>query len=282
LAENIISHSHGGSVTINYQESEDNTVIEIMSRNDGNALPPHAFKDGFSTGNSLGIGLGAVKRFSNKLVSERRGNTNIIRSFLCKNPAPFVLHVGMISHALLGINSENGDNCIMVSAGNRDLFCVVDALGHGNEACQSAEESVKYIENNSHFSLDNLIYGIHNGLRGKRGASLSLVSLDYHAREFVSSGVGDVIAKIYYPLEERPFYPLAQDGVVGENVRKISITKSPLTRDTIVVMYSDGLSRMLDVPLFRRYDDFHEMLCSTWEDYYKKSDDATLLIAQVK
>ncbi len=281
LTDNLISHSKRGTITLSYEEYEDNSVIEITSYNEGQQLPIHAFKDGFSSKSSLGIGLGAIKRFSDKLIVERRDNVNIIKSFIYKYPISHKLYLSIMTQAILGYETENGDNAIVIPQFHRDLLCVIDALGHGKDACKSALKSIEYIENNNHLDLDNIIMGVHNTLYNLRGISIFLVSLNYKFKEICSSGIGDVTTKIYYPNDEKPFYPLAQDGIVGENIRKTTITKSPLYKDAIIVMFSDGISRTLDIQSQNKYDDVYEILCTKWSTYYKKSDDATLLIAKI-
>lgn len=276
LASNIFKYGRKpGEIKILYHP--ESAYIEIIAQNHDTGIPEEAFQDGYSTSNSLGIGLGAVKRLSDELIYEGTETTQI-RAIKWRDTPISRTDVAVLSYPLMGSEAENGDGYI-VRHNHTEMVGVVDALGHGEEAHRSTVEVKEFIEGNHSFSVDKLITGIHEQLKGKRGVSLSLMKINYKANQIEFSGVGDVTTRIYVPSEDKPICPLTHDGIVGENLRNVKINRFELIPNSIIVMFSDGVSHALNVPVSMHnlcaMDLVHELM----QKYGKSTDDRTLLVA---
>jgi serine/threonine-protein kinase RsbT len=69
VARNIIEYAHKGEVILDILESGGRRGIVVVARDNGPGIadPDLAMRDGFSTGNSLGMGLPGAKRLMDEL-----------------------------------------------------------------------------------------------------------------------------------------------------------------------------------------------------------------------
>jgi len=68
LARNMVIYGGGGSVHIELPEIDGRRGLRLTFEDRGPGIPDieRALKDGFTTGNGLGLGLGGAKRLSNE------------------------------------------------------------------------------------------------------------------------------------------------------------------------------------------------------------------------
>jgi serine/threonine-protein kinase RsbT len=68
LARNTIIHGKGGEVQIEFVESSARKGVRLIFMDKGPGIPDveQAMKDGFTTGDGLGLGLGGARRLSNE------------------------------------------------------------------------------------------------------------------------------------------------------------------------------------------------------------------------
>jgi len=76
LARNTVLHGGGGSVRLEALNDDRRRGLRLVFEDQGPGIPDlgQALKDGFSTGNGLGLGLGGAKRLSNEFdIASRPG-----------------------------------------------------------------------------------------------------------------------------------------------------------------------------------------------------------------
>jgi serine/threonine-protein kinase RsbT len=68
LARNTIIHGKGGEVQIEFVDSGARKGVRLIFMDKGPGIPDveQAMKDGFTTGDGLGLGLGGARRLSNE------------------------------------------------------------------------------------------------------------------------------------------------------------------------------------------------------------------------
>jgi serine/threonine-protein kinase RsbT len=68
LARNTVIHGKGGEVQIEFVDSSARKGVRLIFMDKGPGIPDveQAMKDGFTTGDGLGLGLGGARRLSNE------------------------------------------------------------------------------------------------------------------------------------------------------------------------------------------------------------------------
>jgi serine/threonine-protein kinase RsbT len=81
LARNTLDYGGGGEVIIELLGSGLRTGIRLTFRDDGPGIPDveKALRDGYTSGNGLGLGLGGAKRLSNEFTIDTKpgGGTRV-------------------------------------------------------------------------------------------------------------------------------------------------------------------------------------------------------------
>lgn len=74
LARNMIDYANGGTVRLEALNEERRRGLRLVFEDQGPGIPDieRALRDGYTTGNGLGLGLGGAKRLSNEFQIESR------------------------------------------------------------------------------------------------------------------------------------------------------------------------------------------------------------------
>lgn len=281
LADNVLNHGRKGRLSLSYRAA-DHPYVEVVSENIG-ALPEGAQEDGFSSRESLGIGLGTINRLSDELVFEQDDEILRIRAIKYCRDFPPRVEVAVLSYPLMGDEKSNGD-AFLIHKSRNDLFCVIDALGHGAEAYESATAVKQCVLGHLGETIDSIIHAAHlfiQGERGMRGVMLSIAQLDYERRRIIFGGLGDVMMKIFPPDDQATLYALPKDGIVGDNFRNIEIQEFKMHRGSIVAMFTDGVSTKLSIPVAQRREMPVRLVNELMGKHGKVHDDRTLLLARI-
>ncbi|MCK4576557.1 SpoIIE family protein phosphatase [candidate division WOR-3 bacterium] len=281
LSENIIKHCGKGKIEIVYHDSEHPYIVTV-SENVGK-LSERSSEDGISSKDSLGIGLGIVYRLSDEVFYEQYGKILQIRSIKYCTDFPSRTEVAVLSYPTLADDKLNGD-AFLILKNKSDLLCVIDALGHGKDAHQSAMAALNLVKKNHKKDIDKLIGDAHEFLKNShdfRGVMMSIIRIDYEANKILSCGLGDVMTKIFLPDEQKTLYPLTKDGIVGDHFREVTIQKFEIVRGAIIAVFTDGISSKIDIPLAFRAENLVRLVNSMVKKYGRSYDDRTLLLARI-
>jgi len=168
-----------------------------------------------------------------------------------------------------------GDGAAVFGEEGRRLFAVADGLGHGPEAHEASKAALDYIEEHRDKDLESLIWGCHEAVRKTRGLALFLVRITARTPSIIEcGGIGNVECRTSGLGD---FAPFPRDGVLGRNVRKVSIFTSPGAPGGIMALYSDGIRSRFDLPKYADCDP--DVACEEiLSEYGKHYDDASIMI----
>ncbi len=68
LARNTLDYGGGGSATVECVQNGSRAGVRVVFEDEGPGIPdiPQALKDGYTSGNGMGLGLGGAKRLSHE------------------------------------------------------------------------------------------------------------------------------------------------------------------------------------------------------------------------
>lgn len=151
--------------------------------------------------------------------------------------------LGICFRALMGFESECGDIAIIKEYDNKCFIALIDVLGHGSEARKVAILAKSYLEHNYEYELTKLMDGLHEHLKGTRGAVAAICHLDILTGKFHYVGIGNITVRIL-GSDSRRFIP--QDGVIGYIIASPREKSIKLHNNNILIMYSDGIKEHFD------------------------------------
>lgn len=290
LSTNLLKYGQHGHVTVSWFEDADgerrSAGIQLLAVDHGPGIADfeHAARDGHSTGGSLGLGLGVLRR---------NADTFDVHSLAGKGSA-FLARIGQppvdrgAAHRVLVTGSRempkpgqaiSGDAWTSIHRDRWHRYCIADGLGHGPLAATASGAAVRLVEQSQ--TLDTpgeLLNRAHQALKGTRGAVMAVVDVDLANNVLDFAGVGNTLGIIATDGQTQHLMPL--EGIVGYNMRGVRQHRYPFLPSSVLILATDGLSSRL--PLDRDLMNKHPALIAgvLFRDHARNTDDATLLVAR--
>jgi anti-sigma regulatory factor (Ser/Thr protein kinase) len=278
ISKNIIKHSSEGRLSISFGTGKERGVYIVAENPTDSVDETKIFDDGYSTKNTLGIGLGAVKRLLTDVkVKVEGGNFILSGKKIFSDEKKSVIEVSVFSRPKPGFKN-NGDAYFIKKYEDHAVIAVLDGIGHGDKANEASRIALKVIEDKFRDDLEQVVLTMHRKLHGSRGCVIGIVRLDKEGKlEYL--GVGNIRAQIY--TSELYKRLVSFDGLVGSNLRTLRTDRLKLETPCLIVLHSDGVSSFNFEDKKIVYRPVMEIAKEAFEQHKKSSDDATLLVARI-
>ena len=286
-ATNIIKYAGRGEILLRRYMSEDVPGIELLAldRGPGIANLDAAQRDGFSTGGSLGAGLGTMSRQSHlfDIYSVEGAGTALLariqngRSRVADAP-PYSVGARSTPKA----NQEVCGDAWGIEERNGQMRTVLlDGLGHGPLAFDASRRAVGIFRQAD--SIDtpaSILRRAHEGLKGTRGAVMAVAQIDNAAGSVRFAGVGNIVGIVV--SGEASQHLLSTDGTVGYNMRLIREVSVDWSARSTMILTTDGLSTRWNLSRHPGLIRHHPSLIAAvlHRDFARDSDDATVLVVK--
>ena len=187
------------------------------------------------------------------------------------------IDLGMCYRAMLGPEWECGDIAVMKQYDNQCFIALIDVLGHGSVARKIALSAQDYLEENYKSMLIELMNGLHQHLKGTRGAVVAMCHLDILTGELTYVGMGNITVRIF---SVKPTRLTPKDGIVGYKMTNPRIINIKLHPKDIILMYSDGIKEHFDIfecaGLLK--EDAQDIAIGILTQFGKKNDDESCVV----
>lgn len=285
IANNLVRHTKEGLLLLHTLEQNRISGIEVLALDRGPGISniSECLRDGFSTKDTPGNGLGAISRLSHlfDIYSVPTLGTALL-THLWAIPLPLSQEKFKLGAVCLPKPGESvsGDTWARERDGCRTLLLVVDGLGHGPLAAQAASEAVRVFRDNYHRSPGAIVEQAHAALRSTRGAALAIAEIDREQESVRFAGVGNIAGSVLWPAGG--YSMVSHNGTVGHEVRKIQEFTYPWHQGGLLVMHSDGLGTQWRLERYAGLTAKHPSLIAgvLYRDFNRGRDDVTVLVAK--
>lgn len=283
-ATNMLVHAQAGEFLVCPYSQDDTVWLDLLAIDSGPGIRDigQAMEDGYSTSGTAGEGLGAIARLADAASLHSlpgKGTTSWCRFRQGKHPAKAA--VGVVSIPFPG-EQVCGDSFLFHVGEARSLYLVVDGLGHGAGAAEAADEAVRVARGLLHESALMILHCSHDALKKTRGAAMSVAIVDRDRRLLTYAGIGNVAASLTSGTSSRSL--VSQNGTVGAVAPRTPTEYTyPVESNTVLIMYSDGLSSKTALQGYPGIQTRHPALVAglLYRDFNRKRDDATVLVANI-
>lgn len=280
LSTNLTKHASGGIVLVGTEDGAAST-FEILALDSGPGISDvaQALRDGHSTTATSGTGLGAISRMADffDLYSLRSHGTAVLaRSGTHRTKG--VAEVSAISVAIRG-EVVDGDGWEHTEEDGVATVMVVDGLGHGAPAHQAAEAASQAFRISKGSPVERL-QSVHDALRHTRGAAAAIAELDAIRGTMRFAGAGNISATMIDPAARRS--AVSVYGIIGHEVRGFREFSYPWSRESCLIMHSDGITTRWDLDRYPGLLNHDPALIAgvLWKDHRRPNDDSTVLVAR--
>lgn len=162
------------------------------------------------------------------------------------------------------------------------LVAVLDGIGHGDEAASAARIAGGILAAHAEEPVIALVRRCHDGLRGTRGAVMSIASINEPHGLLTWLGVGNVHGILRHPAQADAVSEeslLLRGGIVGVQLPALKAAVFPVSPGDTLVFATDGIDGgFVRAPLCNGSP--QKAAESILAQYGKTTDDALVLVAR--
>jgi len=241
LASNLLRHGGGGRLYLSVVQGQGQRGIDIHTVDAGPGFVlAQCLVEGYSTGGSQGLGLGAVRRQAQVFDawSDEHGSVVMARIFSSDVPARVDLRYGALR---LPIRGEDlcGDAWHLAITGAHATVTVMDGLGHGPAAAEAVQAGMDVAAVRAAEPPEQAIAGLHAAMAGTRGAAVAVARVAMDGGALVYAGIGNIAGTLLEADAARGLVSLP--GIVGVQCRRVQPFTVSAAPGSLLVLHSDGL-----------------------------------------
>lgn len=289
LCSNLIKHAGHGHLIVKYIEDKGNKGIEVISADSGPGIADikRMMIDGTSTKNTLGHGLGAIQRLSDKfdIYSQKNWGT-IILSRIFQNPTAHYVPKSTTEVKALLIPKKGeilcGDGFYYKHTTHLFKLFVGDGLGHGPEAAKAVDEAINSFKYCHEENAVEIIKYVHSSVKKTRGLVGTVVIFDFEKKEWSICGVGNILTKLGNFSQTKSF--MSYNGILGHNIpRSMKEQRVPYESVQYLIMCSDGIKTKWELNNYPRIykSDLSVLATAIYQDQTRNTDDSSVVIAKI-
>lgn len=164
-----------------------------------------------------------------------------------------------------------GDLGVVNVTGNTMYIAAIDVAGHGEKAAAIAAKTKTFINGNFASEPLELVEGLHEYLKGSRGCAGAFCVLDTDTGIMNYVGVGNIRARVIG--NNKRF--ISRGGVIGYSLPKLQEDSFRLSKDDILLLYSDGIKEFfeLEMPVAQSAISAADIANKVMAEYGSSTDD---------
>lgn len=284
-ATNIIKYAGHGEIVLTSTDLDGASSLDVIALDRGPGISNlgAACSDGFSTGGSLGAGLGTIARHSTcfDIYSVAGNGTALfarVSEGLAAKHTPFL--VGSRSTPKLD-QPVSGDAWAVRHAAGSMWLTLLDGLGHGPLAAEASRRAVGVFMACDPTALPaDVLRDVHSGIRATRGAVMAIAKFEPLNAVLSFAGVGNIVAIAH--AGETTQHLLSTDGTVGYNMRAVRPTEARWVPGSVFIATTDGLSTRWSLNRHPGLTSRHPSLIASvlHRDFARDADDATVVVVK--
>lgn len=284
-ATNILKYAGQGEITLKSYCDGGSQGLEVIALDRGPGITnlTSARTDGFSTGGSLGAGLGTIERQSTLFdIYSVPGNGTAILARIANSRESEVsaFQVGVKSTPKRG-QDVCGDAWGIRRVGKNLWIALLDGLGHGPLAAEASNRAVGLFQKCGYNDQPaDVLRVVHQGIKGTRGAVMAVAMFDSEKAVMSFAGVGNIVGIVN--LGDETQHLISTDGTVGYNMRTIRPSEVAWKKGSVFVATTDGLSTRWNLNRHPGLTDRHPTLIANvlHRDFGRDADDATIVVVK--
>ncbi|MFN4088892.1 MAG: ATP-binding protein [Alphaproteobacteria bacterium] len=263
-------------------------TIAAVDRGPGIANPAECIEDGFSTGEGPGLGLGTIRRQSDRfdIFSVPGEGTAVVATIRRRDAAEphsvdLVAEFGAFAVPATG-EVDCGDGWTVRRRGGAIDLMVCDGLGHGSPAAAATDAArAAFAATSGTNAPDDWLAEIDAALVGTRGAAVAIATIDRTRSIVRFIGIGNIAGWLRH--EGGTARTVSYEGIVGRNIARARVVEYAYEGELLAVFSSDGLATRWDLGRYRGLvaRDPITIASVLYRDFRRKRDDCTVVACRI-
>lgn len=290
IVSNLSKHASGGEVFVKLIEENSIQGIEILAIDHGPGISDlkGMMLDGASTKNTLGHGLGAIKRLTDvfQIYTQKGWGTLLLCRIYNKDPKLAKSKQQIDIHSLVVPKPGEtacGDGFCAVQTKEHLKLLLGDGLGHGKEAAIAVNKAIEAFKQCDETSAVENLRFINQEVKKTRGLVATIAIFSFAEQQWKICGVGNIATKMYGASTYKNHSPY--NGIVGLNMPKTMNDQAiPYDLSQIIIMCSDGIRSKWDTLKFPGItrQDLTLLNAAIFKDFARNTDDMSVASCKLK
>ncbi|MFW6327013.1 MAG: ATP-binding SpoIIE family protein phosphatase [Bacteroidota bacterium] len=290
MVSNLNKHASDGELLVKaFQDLHGRTGLELISIDHGPGIEnlDEMLKDGNSSTNTLGQGLGAIKRLSDEfdIYSITGWGTILLSRIFAHNPIQEKRMLRLaINTIMLPKKGERvcGDGWKIIRRGFEYDLIALDGLGHGTEANKAAKAAIDEFSVIKNATPADTIKILHRKIQKTRGAVGMVMHLNTLNNLFSYAGLGNISARIFG--HEKNKTCISYNGIIGHTIpNSLHTNQVGIQKNETLIVNSDGFKSRWDVahlPNILNHDG-SIVAAALYKDFSRKTDDLLVIVVKL-
>ena len=278
VSRNVLAHGGGGQVILAGTKNG-TPLARILAMDSGPGISDvaGALRDGFSTGGTMGQGLGAMKRIAGAFEIFTGPGGTIVFLEVGKRESGNQLQVAGMAVPYPG-ERVCGDGWAYHGEPDRMLTMLTDGLGHGFGAAEAAQEAIAIFQKHSNLGPADLLGVVHDGLRKTRGAVGAVAEIRPSRGTLTYAGIGNIAGVILNGGKSRSM--ASHNGTLGVTVSRIQEFQFEWPAASTLILHSDGVQTRWDLSSYAGLMAKHAAVIggALLRDFRRQRDDASVVV----
>lgn len=288
MTSNLYKYANDGELLIGHFHNQQEEYLEIICIDNGPGVsePGRMLSDGFSTTNTLGHGLGSIKRLSDNfdIYSQKGWGTIVLSRIYKESPKRKDRKAITLNAVVIAKPGEavSGDGCYLKNSDNLLKFIVADGLGHGHEANLAVNEAINSFKICPYDSPCDIIRYLHQDVRKTRGLVATIGVIDIEKSLIKIAGVGNISARLSGPVSSKAH--LAYNGIIGHNIpNTMNDQLLSFSEFNQLILCSDGMRSRWDLSKIMGINrcDPSIQAAAIYKDFGRQTDDMSAVIIKI-
>jgi len=289
MTSNLFKYSDDGELLLGVFSNGGSPYIELISIDNGPGMvnPAKMMQDGVSTSNTLGHGLGSMKRLSDTFeLYSQIGWGTILLARIYNEPEKVNKKNDVVMRPIVIYKpgeKTSGDGFTYKRTDKYLKIMLADGLGHGPEANLAVNEAAAAFRVFPDYSPTQTLRFIHTAIKKTRGAVINILGYDFSRKVWTTAGVGNIALRMSGPVNFKNH--MSYNGIVGHNIPgSMNDQEYPADEFNQAILCSDGIKTRIDMaryPMMYKYDS-SILAAAIYKDHGRRNDDMSVVIAKLK
>jgi len=175
----------------------------------------------------------------------------------------------------------SGDAAFVAERDGSIFFAIIDALGHGPRAHETATRMVAYLRDAASQEVVELLLKLDAHVRGSVGAGAGLCHVDLETGSLRYAGIGNTVIRRFGSNDTKL---VSQGGIIGGHMRTPQEQTLTLQNGDLLLFHTDGVSERFgtsDYPEILGHD-VRVVAGRIVKNFGKDHDDAGCIVAKYR
>lgn len=290
LTSNLHKYAVDGEILLGFGTDGNGDYIEVITIDNGPGMtdPAKMMQDGYSTGTSMGHGLGSIKRMSHVFdMYSIKGWGSIFLTRLYKStPVRRIQGKFEIRPLVVAKTGEtvSGDGVWFTIDTKTARLLVADGLGHGENANIAVNEAVKWFKQSPVPEPVNTLRYLHQNVRKTRGMVATVVDFDLENKTLQMAGIGNISSRLLH-LGGDVKNHISYNGIVGHNIpNTMNAQRYNFADYSLLILCSDGIKSRLELNKYTGIGKHDSAILAAviYKDFSRRTDDTSVVVVKLK